>query len=361
MAAVLAILGRLLGYVLQILGIAQVVQGLTEHAAQEHSQYQIESIVTTAGLSIANPTYGLSAAHTERGTILTAIAAIPTTEIPAHPPQDWVDDLSTGNAHWLTYCADMANASASNFTDTLWREATTHTSLVGGQAGYLDSRNPDFCLLGDSALTVIETLRGQWGAGIVTQPDRIDWSDWDGAESLVTFLNRVESTYLWTYTGPDGIVTNCAWTSGTTGGRLFYWRCRYQDWQLPFISGRVAAAIAGVGRMAPPIWPGLANVTLGTPVSVLTDTEVVAAMDGALWHTDTAPPRRSRFVVNGHAYDYHLGSFAFTTDDGQAETFGYLGWVDQILVPRLIARPASVLISLGENVTGTLTPWTYAP
>jgi len=72
----------LIGYLLQalavlgnILGITTAIQALLGKVVQEHLPYLVENTVVSTSINVAHPTYGLSAAHTERLAILSAIEA----------------------------------------------------------------------------------------------------------------------------------------------------------------------------------------------------------------------------------------------------------------------------------------------
>jgi hypothetical protein len=145
-AVILRIVAQVLAIVLDLVGISNLIRQNTQNAAQEHQPYAIEGIVTTAGLSIANPTYGLAAAHTERQAILTAIAALNApvlsaiaalpagSDIVIPPAGDNAEAVWLYQGDWRTQTGNML----SKLDETNFK--------LGPSAGYLAPATPWFAL-----------------------------------------------------------------------------------------------------------------------------------------------------------------------------------------------------------------------
>jgi hypothetical protein len=71
--------------------------------------------------------------------------------------------------------------------------------------------------------------------------------------------------------------------------------------------------------VAAPVWPGAANVTLGSPVALADQLVVTAAMDGVIVSVTTPPSKLGSYHLGGVTLDYGAGRITFETDDGQLE------------------------------------------
>lgn len=107
-----------------------------------------------------------------------------------------------------------------------------------------------------------------------------------------------------------------------------------------------------------PIWPGLANVTLGTPVALSESFTLTGPMDGIIIDISSVNPNRTRYDFNG-LYTYRrIGAFAFVDDNGDAEGFIPLSFVHAVYTPSRMVSAAEVLFNLDPATVGTVTPWT---
>jgi hypothetical protein len=110
---------------------------------------------------------------------------------------------------------------------------------------------------------------------------------------------------------------------------------------------------------ASPVWPGLANVTLGTPVALASGVTIVTPMDGVLIDiTGTDPDFNHHFNYDGLVAHRNVGALVFLTDDGEAEGFQPLGFISAVYCPRTIKRAGAVKLMSSHGLTGTVTPWT---
>jgi len=107
-------------------------------------------------------------------------------------------------------------------------------------------------------------------------------------------------------------------------------------------------------------WPGLAGVTLGTPVPITADMTLSGPIDGALYEITGAPSTLGKTVVGGHTSWLRLGQAAFVSDNGDMDLFQSVNWDNGILVPRIMLTPASLVLHFVGGVSGTVTPWVRA-
>lgn len=119
---------------------------------------------------------------------------------------------------------------------------------------------------------------------------------------------------------------------------------------------RIEAAIAALAT-PPPIWPGQANVTLGTAVPLSADLRIVGPLDGVIIQLATVPQKLSNFPMGDATYSYRLGFVAFEADAGWLEPWQYLGFDSALYCPRQMRQAAAVRIRYLGNAEGTAQPW----
>lgn len=341
MAAILAIVTRLLGLVAELLGIATLIRGFAENSAQEHSPYLIEGIVTTAGLSIANPTYGLAAAHTEREAILAAIAALPAGSDIVIP-----DQSVNAEAVW-SYMIGQQNpdGNVQNAMAEEWLYTLAHSlAIYSATEGIPDGIQPWYRLV-FGGLSTAYSLGYTWSITGVARPADPDFTALLADDTVLSFMQRTQPAYSWVGIGPAGTATTgIAWKNVAGGPDGLWWRTGFQ---LPIV----------LPSPQPPIWPGIAGVTLGTTVPCAESTVLELPMDGLLILITSYPPSRSRWGAPPYLSVYHTGRLAFVSDNGDVEPFQYMGWTNALYTPQTMKRAAGVVIFLEPNVEAAATPW----
>jgi hypothetical protein len=273
------------------------------------------------------------------------------------PPEGYggqgLDDIAAAVWGYRIGNQEMGGSATTQQADVVVSGIKAALELTGGQAGFTDSRNPFFSLVARDVLRAREDIRGQWGDLDYQPPLETDWSAWDGEDSLVDFLTAQHPSFTWLEQGPDGQATpGIAWAHVGSGSLEHYWRCNVPEYMLPYVSGR------GLATQSPPIWPGLANVTLAEPVPFHDVIEVTGPMDGILVQYTTPPQSVSKWTVGSFTNYGFAGQLAFTSDNGYAEPWQYLQWDKQVYVPRALSVAATVLIYPKAGQEGTITPWT---
>jgi hypothetical protein len=107
----------------------------------------------------------------------------------------------------------------------------------------------------------------------------------------------------------------------------------------------------------PPLWPGAAGVTLGTPVSLADGVDVEGPMHGILM--DVTEDYGTKYFLDfaGHKSYSHWGQVAFADADGYCEAAQFLSFGKHVVCPKTIAAPAHAYIRLSKKGVGTITPW----
>ena len=183
-----------------------------------------------------------------------------------------------------------------------------------------------------------------WSYGGEPDPD---YTDIRAADTRLSWLQRTEPIYVWLahpFTGsPVGVRAE---------GDHWYNGCVFIT-----ISEQEFHNIA-VGRgAAAPVWPGLGNVTLGTPVALAADVTIPGPLDGLLIALTTPPSGLSNFTMGGQTWYYRAGQVAFVSDNGDTETWQYITWTNALYCPRTMARAASAILRGLSGIEGTVTPW----
>jgi hypothetical protein len=266
----------------------------------------------------------------DKAAILAAIAALPAGSAIVIPPA-----ADNANAVW-DYYPPMGNG----------KTAATLMADAGG--------------LGDNLLNAagmplrgasLFAINGNWANNYVNSVGTLpspDWSDIRPDDTRLSWLQRTDSGHTWTAFAPayepfahySGDLTHGYWNITP-----LFSEADFEVWKLALSSRRV------------PIWPGLANVTLGTTVPAVVSTTLELPMDGIIWLTTSYPPARARWGAAPYYSIYHTGRLAFITDNGDLEPFQYMGWQNAIFVPQTMGRAAGVVVFLEAGIEGAITPW----
>jgi hypothetical protein len=110
-------------------------------------------------------------------------------------------------------------------------------------------------------------------------------------------------------------------------------------------------------RAGAPVWPGLANVTLGTPVAIDRGVTITEPMDGVLIAITSVDPKQMFYTYDDVKAYRHTGALAFFSDNGDLEPWQQLGFTSAVYCPRQLSRAAGVKLMSPALTVGTITPW----
>lgn len=117
------------------------------------------------------------------------------------------------------------------------------------------------------------------------------------------------------------------------------------------------AALAPSGTAGPPVWPGVANATLGDELA-LTDGRVIPGpLDGILVHITSVPPRAGQYGFGATTSWAHVGAVLFRSDQGAFETAQQIAVEEHVLCPKAMRQASSATIRINSGFGGTVTPW----
>jgi len=181
-------------------------------------------------------------------------------------------------------------------------------------------------------------------------PPRIDWTQWNGSETMAEFLARCYGEITWLKPfGGDGEEAFLGYPilqSEPASWYVLKWRTP----DLPLLSGRLY-------QPRPVSWPGFANVTLGEPLDIADGMAIAGPLDGVLIEIASVPPGTGRYAYGSILSYTHVLSILFGNDDGEGERAQTLGLQLEVVTPKTITRPSGAVIRLERAIHGTVRPW----
>lgn len=120
----------------------------------------------------------------------------------------------------------------------------------------------------------------------------------------------------------------------------------------------IAAKVAAKGGGRAPVWPGLANVTLGDILDLTDGMTVDGPLDGVIVRITTVDPARTWFSFGDTKSYRNIGAIIFIDDDGEAEFPIGLGLDQGVYCPQTMTRASSLKVRLAGVWEGTIQPWT---
>lgn len=107
-----------------------------------------------------------------------------------------------------------------------------------------------------------------------------------------------------------------------------------------------------------PVWPGVANVTLGTVVTLEEEPDLTGPFDGVLINITTPPTRTGLRQFGTAPMDYGVGEIAFVTDNGYIEPWQYLGFRTALYTPKMMRQASAVKCRVLAGAEGTIRTFT---
>lgn len=190
-------------------------------------------------------------------------------------------------------------------------------------------------------------------------PDDPDFSQWREGDTVYAFLARTQPGEGWTNIGPTGLGHDAIAWIALGGVYTGMWiRTAFAAPDVPQeIANVTNNTITVTADTNLPLWPGLTNVALGTPVALVDNLTITTPMDGVIVTVTEAPRGTSHYRLGGELLDYGSGRVAFGNDRGDLEQWQYLGFRHAIYTPHSMQRAASVHFQAIGGAVGTVTPW----
>lgn len=229
-------------------------------------------------------------------------------------------------------------------------------SLLSYTQGVVDPRNPYFSLVARNAGVLTEVGFNGWQGNTRPSVPALDLSAVLPGDTVLSYLQREVGAYAWSTSGPWGEASPAGvYAQLAAPYSTLWWRCNLTNDQLQLLAGNLSS---GGGDPVPPIWPGLASVTLGEPVAVTENATIPGPLDGIIATLLVPPSGLSKHIVEGFTSYWRLGLVAFVSDNGQVENWQYLQWNDAVYCPKALRRADSALLELQATCEMTVTPWT---
>lgn len=280
-------------------------------------------------------------------------------------------DLSnlTGEGAWTLalLLGELAGPLGTNLSD-LEADLGVHDQMA--YASIVDAinvtRGPEMPTL-TAILSAIEAINPGGTTDLTAVMDLLNFITSDGAVNL----NSVLST-LATMRGDNSSTLHSITAQLTSAlAKLDELKTYLQDHLGPMeltlaaIKATVDAILALLGQVAttryqPPVWPGLAHVTMGAPQDIQGSLVVAGPMHGVCVNITSTDPGTAFFDYDVTRCWRNVGALAFATDRGDHEAFQPLGFQSAVYVPKTMAEAGSCKLHLGRGPRGTITPWTIA-
>jgi hypothetical protein len=277
-----------------------------------------------------------------RTAILAAIAALPSgsgpVTLPTIPPAGYGAPDATGifNAVWNT------GQTIGGQTAWPWLQAAGKRSMFHlGYASY-DQADENFAYFftGVDDFGVAASFFPVWDTPSILAGD-----------TLLSYLTRLNPGAIGVFQPyADGAVH----INGNTGDGVASF---ITIWTEVTFKALQAVLFGGLAPSNEALWPGLANVTLGTPVDLATALTITTPMNGVIVNLTGVPAKASWFDFDGTLSYRNLGQLAFETDNGNFDLAQSLGFTTALYVPRSMYLAAGVKMRTVGGVTGTVTPW----
>jgi hypothetical protein len=167
--------------------------------------------------------------------------------------------------------------------------------------------------------------------------------------NVADWLNRIDTQgNLWAL-NPNGFATSSNLITG-----YGYWICEID----PLMFARFKAQLAGTATYLPPVWPGIANVTLGASQALADGLLIPGPLAGVIIVISAVPQPISYYPFGPIKSYVHVGGIAFVDDNGQVETVQPIGLDANVVCPKAMVLADHAYIRLQSGVTGTVRPWT---
>jgi hypothetical protein len=180
---------------------------------------------------------------------------------------------------------------------------------------------------------------------ILADDTRLTW--------ITRTTNPIPDTWLWTTGAPFGGDQVWCFNKNDLSSPTSYWRLDMTEQQFN------AMKVAALAQAMPPVWPGLAGVTLLTPVDLAPPHQTLdVACDGALVNLTAWSIEKPVYDFDSQVAHGFAGGITFVSDNGYAEPEQRLGFETALYTPREMAHAAKVVLRLQLAISGTIQPWT---
>lgn len=324
--------------------VLQEIYGGVQNTAREHEQYAVETIAANGTNTVNHPTHGNAA-------LLTAIQALGGGAGPTiQDVLDAIANLPAGSNISIPDSSENAlsvwayNAGGSGYGGWMAWTALQDLLMRVVQRDHLAvTRLRNAPLFGVYAPDRFVGINYEYPPR-VPEPDFAALSSYD---SVLEWLTATETHWEWEYQDWTGL---CVTMDSLPGNQRYFCLLTATDF----------AALKSGAQLVPPIWPGAARATLGTPVNLTDSGIVTATMHGILLTINSVDPGSGRFQVGPFVDWYRGGYVIFVSAEGHTDTTQFIGPEQAVYTPKSMSEAASVVIFLNRAADVTVTPWLLA-
>jgi len=330
----------------QILSPIGVILVNSQVAAKETKPFEIRGYTQEAASILGNGTYGNAAIEADlRADYLDIVALLNAIQTQIGTPAQAGVPVDIAGTSWQAIC------------DAVWGNVPTG-----------DVRNMGYALINVAQSTVqnsyfgIPPQIGHFHINAINfavndfQIPAFTYPVWDPGDVLVgdtllSMMTRQNPGFNCSYGNPPQ--TNVVLTE--PGGAGIGW---ITDLDETAFSQLKEFYFPLTARPCAPVWPGLGNVTLLTPVALATSLTISEALDGVLVSITAVPTKQGQFAFGDLISWRNAGALAFVEDNGDAEFPQNLGFQSAVYLPKAMAHASGVVVRASPGVTGTVTPFT---
>lgn len=322
-----------------------VILKLVGITTKEHTPYLVENEVLAIGENLSSGTYGLAVIAAGISALQTSVDSLGSPQqatspviLPATTPAGaWPTDAGAASSVWGT-AAEFSPPTMYDLVNNMGR-AILAVAEAGNWGPY---SSPYFSTVGWDETTGPDASSLTFPA---PSADAILSTD-----TLTTWLTRELPT--WTvapgYWGSDAIAVY-----GDPGSGPLIHTCTLDDRTFSILQATLFPATLDVA----PVFPGIAKVTLGTPVPIDATFTVPGPMDGVLVTLTSVPSKQGQFAFGATVSYRNVGAISFVDDNGDSEYPQTLGFAQAVYCPKAMLQAASLVGRASAGVTGTVTPW----
>lgn len=341
MTAVLALLNYIVGVLLSLLGI-------TQSRADQITVNKILAILT-------DPVVGLNALHGELTTVLADLASIQGDVLALGAPQQTGSPVTLPTTPPSGYGgASASDAATAVWTYTDFRGLFTPFTIMYALYNYFNGQRQTWAMDVPSSryfrvsTDILSRPVVTWPVLAPSGPDTILSTDTD----IGVWLNRTQAPLTWIFlTGQQ------VWQATYAGPPNVYIQCTMSDAEFRWFQAINAGA--RVVPIVPPVWPGLANITYGTTVSMdAPGGQLDGPADGYKIVIDAVPSWAGTFSFGPRTSFRNVGAIAFLNDEGEPEFPQTLGFDVVIYCPKDMTTSAGAVYRLNVGYHCTATPFT---
>lgn len=344
---------QVFGVLTTVLSYISTILGIVGTTAQETERLIIQNIAAAAANTVNSPTYGNHALLTAINGVNDQVIAAATSltvqivkltdgttpvSLPVTPPSGYQAPSSADNA------SDVWHYSLSPFDF----DAGYYLFSAGNAGAYEKFRLWENA---DQTYFIPVFNNSIWPAGVSADYPTFAPTDILETEDILTCLARQNASAVVTWGFEDG---GPALLTFSGGSDVEQWWTTFDAAGFAFLKAQVwPSTTVNIA----PVWPGIANVTLGSPVAITSALTVSGPMDGVIVDITSVAPRFPALAYGGETAYKFIGACSFVSDNGDVEPFQQLGFQTAVYCPSSLKQADSFVLRADPSVVGTVTPW----